>query len=83
MIEGEDDDTNAVMNTNRQLAYIPAISASQSFWYKKHWIRVSRTTKEGGYYGRREDVLEIWYVPFHKHSCRARISFRKNQHNGP
>ena len=61
MIEGEGEDPSAVLNRDRQLAYLPATSSSHSFWYKRHWIQVSRISKEG-FYGRREDVLEIWYV---------------------
>ncbi|KJA19418.1 hypothetical protein HYPSUDRAFT_44329 [Hypholoma sublateritium FD-334 SS-4] len=58
MIKGEEEDSTTVMNRNRQLAYLPSTSSSLSFWYRRHWIQVCRNSKEG-YYGLREDVLEI------------------------
>ena len=61
MIEGEPDDSSAVVNGNRQLSYLPSASSVQSFWYKRHWVRATRTVRDG-YYGRREEVLEIWSV---------------------
>lgn len=62
MIEGEkSEDGSFVLSGNRPLAYLPSVDSVYSFWYKKHWIRVSRTTKDGGYYGRKEEALSIWY----------------------
>lgn len=58
MIEGEPEDSSSVVNGNRQLSYLPSTSSVHSFWYKRRWVRVTRTVREG-YYGRREDVLEI------------------------
>ncbi|KAF8966254.1 P-loop containing nucleoside triphosphate hydrolase protein [Flammula alnicola] len=58
MIEGEEENSSSFVNNNRQLAYIPSVASVHSFWYKRHWVRVSRSTREG-YYGRREDILEI------------------------
>jgi len=63
MIEGEPEDSSAVVNGNRQLSYLPSASSVHSFWYKRRWVRVTRSVREG-YYGRREDVLELWSV-FH------------------
>ncbi|PPQ74339.1 hypothetical protein CVT24_000693 [Panaeolus cyanescens] len=58
MIEGEDDDPSALMNESRQLALLPSTSSVNSVWYKGRWMRVSRTTREG-YYGHREETLEL------------------------
>lgn len=74
MIEGEEEDPSAVMNSNRQLAYLPSTSSSHSFWYKRHWIRVCRNSKEG-YYGRREDVLEIWHVSLFERMAKSNSIF--------
>ena len=69
MIEGEPEDSSAVVNGDRQLSYLPSVSSVQSFWYKRRWVRVTRTVREG-HYGRREETLEIWLV-FHLlfHGC--------------
>lgn len=61
MIEGEPEDSSAVVNGNRQLSYLPSALSVHSFWYKRRWVRVTRTVREG-YYGRREDILEVWSV---------------------
>ncbi|KAF9038499.1 P-loop containing nucleoside triphosphate hydrolase protein [Panaeolus papilionaceus] len=58
MIEGEEDDPSALMNESRQLAYLPSTTSVNSIWYKGRWVRVSRSMREG-YYGRREETLEI------------------------
>jgi chaperone BCS1 len=59
MVEGEPEDGEDVANGNRPISYLPTIDSSHIMWYKRHWMRVTRGTKEGGYYGRREDVLDI------------------------
>ncbi|KAF8159432.1 P-loop containing nucleoside triphosphate hydrolase protein [Crassisporium funariophilum] len=59
MIEGEPEDPMAVMSGSRPLAYVPSTASTHSMWYKGHWMRVSRSTKDGGYYGHKEDILEI------------------------
>ncbi|PPQ91863.1 hypothetical protein CVT25_000738 [Psilocybe cyanescens] len=58
LIEGENEDPSSVVSGNRQLAYLPSESTVHSFWYKRRWVRVSRTIRQG-YYNRREEVLEL------------------------
>ncbi|CAA7269219.1 unnamed protein product [Cyclocybe aegerita] len=55
-IEGETDENPA--DVGRQLAYLPSLSAVSSMWYKRRWMRITRSSREG-YYGRRENLLEI------------------------
>ncbi|KAJ3500735.1 hypothetical protein NLJ89_g9656 [Agrocybe chaxingu] len=55
-IEGETDENPA--DIGRQLAYLPSLSAVSSMWYKRRWMRITRSSREG-YYGRRENLLEI------------------------
>jgi chaperone BCS1 len=69
MVEGEPEDGEDVANGNRPISYLPTMDSSHVMWYKRHWMRVTRSTKEGGYYGRREDVLDIWYVQFFDTVC--------------
>jgi len=60
MIEGEEEDPASVVQGSRQLALLPSLHTVHNMWYKRRWMWITRSTKEGGYYGRREDVLEVW-----------------------
>ena len=63
MIEGESesDDPMTIVHGGRQLAYLPALNIVHSMWYKGHWVRVTRYSKDG-FYGRKENSLEIRFV---------------------
>ena len=64
LIEGEDEDPlSAVVKNDRKLTYLPSVSSTFSMWYKRRWIRVTRNIRDG-YYGRREESLELWFVTF-------------------
>lgn len=71
VVEGEPEDGEDVANGNRPISYLPTMDSSHIMWFKKHWMRVTRSTKEGGYYGRREDVLDVWYVHFFDTVCQC------------
>ena len=63
LIEGEETDPSAVVNGDRQLAYLPSEASVHHLWYRGHWVRVTRIIRQGqGYYSRREEALELWYV---------------------
>jgi chaperone BCS1 len=63
MVPGEEDDANSLLNGSRKLAYLPSLSTTQSIWYKRRWMSITRGQAESGYYGRKEDTLEIRYGP--------------------
>jgi hypothetical protein len=70
MIEGEND-TSAVMNGNRHISYLPSTASVHTFWYKRHWVRLTRYSRES-HYGRLHDFLELWsvfHVQFHEYIC--------------
>ncbi|KIK01466.1 hypothetical protein K443DRAFT_564872 [Laccaria amethystina LaAM-08-1] len=59
LIEGEDEDPMAaVVKNDRKLTYLPSVSSTFSMWYKRRWVRVTRNIRDG-YYGRREESLEL------------------------
>ncbi|KAF8871281.1 P-loop containing nucleoside triphosphate hydrolase protein [Gymnopilus junonius] len=58
LIEGEEDDLTALLNRDRQLAYLPSEASVHHLWYKRHWVRVTRIIRQG-YNNRREEVLEV------------------------
>ena len=71
LIEGEDEDPlSAVVKNDRKLTYLPSVSSTFSMWYKRRWIRVTRNIRDG-YYGRREESLELWFVSFFYHLKRV------------
>lgn len=56
----EDEDPSAVVSGDRPLSYIPSYSSSHTFWYKRHWCRVSRLQKDGAqWYKTKEEYLEM------------------------
>jgi mitochondrial chaperone BCS1 len=59
MIPGEDDDPAATALGSRKLAYLPSVSTTYSIWYKNRWMSINRTQNQTGYYGRKEETLEI------------------------
>lgn len=61
MVPGEEDDVNSLLNGSRKLAYLPSLSTTQSMWYKRRWMTITRGQQDSGYYGRKEDTLEIRY----------------------
>lgn len=64
MIPGDEDDASAVLNgsSTKRLAYLPSTSSTYSIWYKRRWMTVTRVIKQGGYYGRTEETLQIRFV---------------------
>lgn len=87
MIEGESesDDPMAIVHGGRQLAYLPALNIVHSMWYKGHWVRVTRFSKDG-FYGRKENHLEIRFVyhttfPFGSHYVPFSYSILTRSHD--
>jgi len=64
-VPGEDEGSSQLLTrSSRKLAYIPAVSATYSIWYKRRWMQISRTQGQTGWYGRSEDTLQIRWVEF-------------------
>ncbi|KAF8906321.1 P-loop containing nucleoside triphosphate hydrolase protein [Gymnopilus junonius] len=43
----EEDDLTALLNRDRQLAYLPSEASVHHLWYKRHWVRVTRIIRQG------------------------------------
>jgi chaperone BCS1 len=61
MVPGEEEDSSSVITGSRKLAYLPSVSSTYSIWYKRRWMTVTRVQSQTGYYGRREETLQIRY----------------------
>jgi mitochondrial chaperone BCS1 len=61
MIPGEEEDGKSVIDGSRKIAYFPSVSTTQSFWYKRRWVSITRSQQETGFYGRKEEYLQIRY----------------------
>ncbi|TFK39775.1 P-loop containing nucleoside triphosphate hydrolase protein [Crucibulum laeve] len=57
-LEGEDEPMS-LASGGRKVAFLPSISSTYTIWYKNRWMRVTRTEKQTGYYGKAEETLEI------------------------
>ncbi|KAG6868731.1 hypothetical protein C0993_011310 [Termitomyces sp. T159_Od127] len=65
IIPGEEEDASAIVQGNRKLSYIPTISSTHSFFYKKRWVTVTRSVENTGYYSRPEERLTIRIMTRH------------------
>ena len=67
--KGDEDDSDDEGASNeeisaRPLKFLPQTDCSTSLWYKGHWMRATRSVREGQWGGRLE-LLDIWQVfPF-------------------
>ncbi|PFH50240.1 hypothetical protein AMATHDRAFT_48054 [Amanita thiersii Skay4041] len=61
LVPGEEQDPDALTAGKRNLSYVPATTNSLSFWYKRHWINVTRFERElqNNYFRTREESLQI------------------------
>ncbi|KAG6865089.1 hypothetical protein C0991_005191 [Blastosporella zonata] len=65
LVPGEEEDSSALVKGSRKLAYLPTISTTQSFFYKRRWVTVKRYTENMGHYGRPEERLTIRIMTRH------------------
>ncbi|KAG5350229.1 hypothetical protein C0989_012019 [Termitomyces sp. Mn162] len=61
VVPGEEENASALVQGNRKLSYLPTISTSHSFFYKRRWVTVTRSLENTGYYSRPEERLTISY----------------------
>ncbi|KAJ7117851.1 P-loop containing nucleoside triphosphate hydrolase protein [Mycena epipterygia] len=59
MIPGEEDENNLSLLASRKLAYLPSASLSYSMWYHRRYMTVTRVQAQTGYYGQKEETLQI------------------------
>ncbi|KAH0582998.1 hypothetical protein H2248_010889 [Termitomyces sp. 'cryptogamus'] len=65
VVPGEEENASALVQGNRKLSYLPTISTSHSFFYKRHWVTVTRSLENTGYYSRPEERLTIRIMTRH------------------
>ncbi|KAJ7043743.1 P-loop containing nucleoside triphosphate hydrolase protein [Mycena alexandri] len=59
MVPGEEDDNNLSLLASRKLAYLPSASLTYSMWYHRRYLSISRVQTQTGYYGQKEETLQI------------------------
>lgn len=59
-VGGEDDE-----DQGRKLCYLPSFSRTYSLWYKGHYISITRSQSNDGYYGSTRESLQIESVFTH------------------
>ncbi|KAJ7696544.1 P-loop containing nucleoside triphosphate hydrolase protein [Mycena rosella] len=59
MVPGEEDDNNLSLLASRKLAYLPSASLSYSMWYRGRYMSITRVQAQTGYYGQKEETLQI------------------------
>ncbi|KAF7309874.1 Mitochondrial chaperone BCS1 [Mycena indigotica] len=57
IVPGEEDDLSLL--SSRKLAYLPSASLSYSMWYHRRYMTVTRVQTQTGYYGQKEERLQI------------------------
>lgn len=62
MVPGEEDDNNLSLLASRKLAYLPSASLTYSMWYHRRYMSITRVQSQTGYYGQKEETLQIRYV---------------------
>ncbi|KAJ7654493.1 P-loop containing nucleoside triphosphate hydrolase protein [Mycena polygramma] len=59
MVPGEEDDKELSLLDSRKLAYLPSASLTYSMWYHRRYMSVTRIQAQTGYYGQKEETLQI------------------------
>ncbi|KAJ7504274.1 P-loop containing nucleoside triphosphate hydrolase protein [Mycena galericulata] len=59
MVPGEEEDNNLSLLASRKLAYLPSASLSYSLWYHRRYMSITRVQAQTGYYGQKEETLQI------------------------
>ncbi|KAJ7917521.1 BCS1 N terminal-domain-containing protein [Mycena leptocephala] len=59
MVPGEEDDNNLSLLASRKLAYLPSASLTYSMWYHRRYMSITRVQSQTGYYGQKEETLQI------------------------
>ncbi|KAF7308897.1 Mitochondrial chaperone BCS1 [Mycena kentingensis (nom. inval.)] len=57
VVPGEEDDLSLL--SSRKLAYLPSASLTYSMWYRRRYLTVTRVQAQTGYYGQKEETLQI------------------------
>ncbi|RDB23454.1 putative mitochondrial chaperone BCS1-B [Hypsizygus marmoreus] len=65
LVPGEEEDASSLIRGTRKLAFLPSISTTQSMWYKRRWMTITRSQESTGYYNRPEDKLSIRIMTRH------------------
>ncbi|GLB41667.1 putative AAA ATPase family protein [Lyophyllum shimeji] len=65
LIPGEDEGASDLVQGSRKLAYMPRVSTTQSLWFRRRWVTVTRSQEPSGYYSRPEDRLTIRIMTRH------------------
>jgi len=65
MVPGEEDDNNLSLLASRKLAYLPSASLSYSMWYHGRYMSITRVQAQTGYYGQKEETLQISILTRH------------------
>ncbi|KAJ6498338.1 mitochondrial chaperone bcs1 [Mycena vulgaris] len=65
MVPGEEDDHNLSLLASRKLAYLPSASSSYSMWYHRRYMSITRVQAQTGYYGQKEETLQICILTRH------------------
>ncbi|KAJ7091466.1 P-loop containing nucleoside triphosphate hydrolase protein, partial [Mycena belliarum] len=59
MVPGEEDDNELSLLASRKLAYLPSASLTYSMWYHRRYMSITRVQAQTGYYGQKEETLQI------------------------
>ncbi|KAJ7066503.1 P-loop containing nucleoside triphosphate hydrolase protein [Mycena amicta] len=57
IVPGEEDDLSLL--SSRKLAYLPSATLTYSLWYHRRYMTVTRVQTQTGYYGQKEETLQI------------------------
>ncbi|KAF7370500.1 Mitochondrial chaperone BCS1 [Mycena sanguinolenta] len=58
-VPGEEEDNIMSMRNSRKLAYLPSASTTYSMWYHRRYVTISRVQAQTGWYGQKEETLQI------------------------
>ncbi|KAJ7105454.1 P-loop containing nucleoside triphosphate hydrolase protein [Mycena crocata] len=64
MVPGEESD-NVSLLASRKLAYLPSASLTYSMWYRRRYMSITRVQAQSGYYGQKEETLQISILTRH------------------
>ncbi|KAJ7224142.1 P-loop containing nucleoside triphosphate hydrolase protein [Mycena pura] len=59
MVTGEEDSEDLSLLSSRKLAYLPSPSLTYSMWYHRRYMTVTRVEAQSGFYGHKEETLQI------------------------
>ncbi|KAJ7781990.1 P-loop containing nucleoside triphosphate hydrolase protein [Mycena maculata] len=65
MVPGEEDANDLSLLASRKLAYLPSAQQSYSLWYRNRYMVITRVQAQTGYYGQKEETLQISILTRH------------------